>query len=122
MAMANSSGLNERPSRTSLRGVATLYQGSITILLRSLHAREERGRRALQTREIRVGHRLEFVCASVHPVADPVGNNHVARDAERFHVPLGLLERAFHAGAQALRLDYEVTVLWRARERPEDRD
>src|SRR5438132_9683704 len=27
--MANSSGLNERPSRTSLRGVATLYQGSI---------------------------------------------------------------------------------------------
>src|SRR2546422_5578782 len=34
--MANSSGLNERPSRTSLRGVATLYQGSMPILLRSL--------------------------------------------------------------------------------------
>ena len=29
MAMANSSGLNERPSPTSLQGVATLYQGSI---------------------------------------------------------------------------------------------
>src|SRR5437867_1334864 len=29
--MANSSGLNERPSRTSLRGVATLYQGSICL-------------------------------------------------------------------------------------------
>src|SRR2546422_9741105 len=28
--MANSSGLKDRPSRTSLRGVATLYQGSIT--------------------------------------------------------------------------------------------
>lgn len=27
--MANSSGLNERPARTSRRGVATLYQGSI---------------------------------------------------------------------------------------------
>src|SRR5512139_4007980 len=27
--MANSSGLNERPSLTSFRGVATLYQGSI---------------------------------------------------------------------------------------------
>ena len=29
--MANSSGLNERPSRTSLRGSATLYQGSSAI-------------------------------------------------------------------------------------------
>src|SRR3990172_11581518 len=31
--MANSSGLKERPSRTSLRGVATLYQGSMSALV-----------------------------------------------------------------------------------------
>src|SRR5947209_2902923 len=31
--MANSSGLNERPSRTSLRGVTSLYQGSMSGML-----------------------------------------------------------------------------------------
>jgi hypothetical protein len=31
--MANSFGSNERPSRTSGRGVATLYQGSMTIVI-----------------------------------------------------------------------------------------
>src|SRR3989442_15177973 len=101
--MANSSGLNERPSRTSLRGVAILYQGSIAILLRSLHAREQRGRRAFQPREVRVGHGLESATASVHAVADPVGDDHVARKPKRLHVPLGLLERSFHTRAQALR-------------------
>src|SRR5581483_10765878 len=40
-AMANSSGLKERPSRTSLRGVATLYQGSIRSSGRSPRHREQ---------------------------------------------------------------------------------
>src|SRR6266550_2199514 len=41
--MANSSGLNERTSRTSLRGIATLYQGSIVlgfVLLRSARCQD----------------------------------------------------------------------------------
>src|SRR5688500_8610315 len=103
--MANSSGLNERPSRTSLRGVATLYQGSIAILLRSLHVREQVGRRLFQAREVGISHGRKVALSSVHPVADAVGDDHVARKAKRLHVSLRLSERAFDAGAQALGFD-----------------
>src|SRR3989338_1451874 len=108
--MANSSGLNERPSRTSLRGVATLYQGSIAILLGSLHAGEQVGRRLFQAREIGIGHGREAALSGVHPVADAVADDHVARKPERLHVSLGLVERAFDARAQAFGLDHEVAV------------
>src|SRR5438105_2287302 len=54
--MANSSGLNERPSRTSLRGVATLYQGSINVLLRKERLRYSSGHfDALQRADVVVG-------------------------------------------------------------------
>src|SRR2546421_677627 len=98
--MANSSGLNERPSRTSLRGVATLYQGSISSLLRSLHAYEQVGRGLFQPDQVRVGHGLDAL-SSVHPVADTVRDDHVEREPKRLHVSSGLLERAFHARTQA---------------------
>src|SRR5262245_37967651 len=120
--MANSSGLNERPSRTSLRGVATLYQGSMLILLRSLHAREQPGCWPFQPREVCVGHRLEAAQPRVHPIPDAVGNDHITENANSLQVPLALFERPFDARAEALRLDHEVTVLRRARERPEHRD
>src|SRR3990172_1880978 len=109
--MANSSGLNERPSRTSLRGVATLYQGSIAVLLRSVHAGEQVGCRLFQAREIGIGHRREAALSGVHPVADAVGDDHVARNPERLHISLSLLERTFDSRAQALGFDHEVAVL-----------
>src|SRR2546425_5841196 len=109
--MANSSGLNERPSRTSLRSVATLYQGSIPILLWSLHACEQIGRGLLQAPEVRIGQRLETAVRSVHPVPDAVGNDHIARKPKRCHVTLGLLECPLHARAQTLGFDHQVRVL-----------
>src|SRR5260370_42424569 len=114
--MANSSGLNERPSRTSVRGVATLYQGSIPILLRSLHACEQAGRRLLQPREVRGGHGLEAALSGVHPVPDTVSDDHVARKLKRCNICLRLLERTFYARAQALRLAHSVAVLLAARQ------
>src|SRR6266581_4236740 len=113
--MANSSGLNERPSRTSLRGVATLYQGSMPILLRSLHACEQPSCWPFQPREVRVCHRLKAAQAGVHPIPDAIGNDHITENAKCLHVSLALFERPFHARAEALRLDHEVTVLRRAR-------
>src|SRR5262249_55917832 len=117
--MANSLGLNDRPSRTSLRGVATLYQGSIAIpLLRSLQAREQVGRRSLQSGQIGIGHVLKTASARVHPVADAVGDDHIPRNPERLHVPLSLFQRAFDARTQALGFDHEMTVFRRARQGP----
>src|SRR5688572_8882116 len=103
--MANSSGLNERPSRTSLRGVATLYQGSIAILLGPLHTGEQAGRRLFQAREVGIGHGREAALSGVHPVADAVGDDHVTRKRERLHVSLGLIERALDPSPQPLGLD-----------------
>src|ERR1700730_6551941 len=119
--MANSSGLNDRPSRTSLRGVATLYQGSIPILLRSLHSREQVGCRLLQSWQIGVGDGLETATACVHSVADAVGDDNVARNSECLHVSLCLLKRAFNTCAQTLSFNDEVAVLWRTRQSVEYR-
>src|SRR5439155_22220393 len=95
-AMANSFGLNERPSRTSLRGVATLYQGSMPILLRSLHACEQPGCWPFQPLEVCGGHGLKAAQAGVHPIPDAVGNDHVTEHAKCLHVPFALFERPLH--------------------------
>src|SRR6185503_11145885 len=118
--MANSSGLNERPSRTSFRGVATLYHGSIAILLRSLHACEQLSRRLLQACKIRISQGLEGMLCVVHSVSHTVGNNDVSGKLERLNVPLCLLKRTLHTCAQTLGLDDEVAVLRNPRQGPED--
>ena len=41
--------------------------------------------------------------------------------SERRHVSLGLIKRAFDARAQALCLDHDLAVFWRAGQRPEYR-
>ena len=74
-----------------------------------------------QAREVGIGHGREAALSGVHPVADAVGDDHVARKPERLHVALGLIERALDARAQALGLDHEVAVLRRAGQRPEHR-
>ena len=82
---------------------------------------EQVGRRLFQAREVGIGHGREVARSGVHPVADAVGDDHVAWKPERLHVSLGLLERALDARAQALGLDHEVAVLRRAGQRPEHR-
>src|SRR5262249_19424655 len=116
--MANSSGLNERPSRTSLRGVATLYQGSMPILLRAFHAVEEQRCRLLESCKVRVGDGLEVAITRVHPIADPIGNHHIARASKGLDVPPGLVESTLDTRAHPFCFDHEVAVLRRARPSP----
>lgn len=80
------------------------------------------GRRSFQPCEVRVSQGFEYARAVVHPVANAVGDDDIARNAERRHVALGLLKCALDARAQTLGLDHESAVCRRAGQLSEDRD
>src|ERR1044071_3880888 len=103
-AIANSSGLNDRPSRTSFLGVATLYQGSILLVLiqRNLFPisrfieyrgpsdansmRLDDGKAASQARQFRLANELqnEFVDCQRSHAARPKQDNPGMRSGRKF--------------------------------------
>jgi hypothetical protein len=99
-----------------------LYQGSIAVLLRSLHTAEEADSRLLQTNEIRVGKGLESILRVVHAISDTIRHDDVAWELEGFDISLGLLERALNAGTESLRLYHKMAILRDPRQRREHCD
>src|SRR5581483_1587260 len=108
-------------SRTSLRGVATLYQGSIPLPLRSLQSSEQGGGAALQPRQVRVRDRLEPSVACIHAISNSIGNDYIPRHFQCLDVALRLFQCTLDPRTQALGLDHYVTVLRRARKGAEHR-
>src|SRR5438045_4083088 len=102
--MANSSGLNERPSRTSLRGVTSLYQASIARSLRPLESVEEIKRRPLESDQVGIGDGLVVLFDPVQAIPEPIRHQNVPPDLQIPRIPLGLAERAFgpHTGILGL--------------------
>src|SRR5947199_8119667 len=103
-AMANSSGLNERPSRTSFRGVTSLYQGSIARSLRPLESVEEVQCRPLESDQVGVGDGLVVLVDCVQAIPIPVRHENVPPDIQIPCIPLGLAECALgsHTGILGL--------------------
>src|ERR1700730_11465842 len=114
-AMANSSGLNERPSRTSLRGVTSLYQGSIARSLRPLESVEEIKCRPLESDQVGIGDGLVVLLDRVQAIPKPVRHENIPPNVQFFGVPLGLAECPLGSHARILGLNDQPTVLRLAR-------
>src|SRR5438128_8084208 len=114
-AMANSSGLNERPSRTSLRGVTSLYHGSIARSFRPLESVEEIKRRSLESDQVGIGDGLEVLFDRVQAIPKPIRHENIPPNFQFFDVPLRLAECPLGSHAGILGFNDQPTVLRLAR-------